>query len=107
MHMALGDHIGTLKIPNILYSESGNFGAVDLQKKYSSNTVLPSMTIDSLMLPCPKLIKIDVEGMELGVLKGGHKTIKKSIPLDMHYFGTYSRITIHATSLETRTIFFH
>ena len=47
---------------------------------YSSNTVLPLMTIDSLMLPCPKLIKIDVEGMELGVLKGGHKTIKKCKP---------------------------
>ena len=27
-----------------------------------------------------KLIKIDVEGMELGVLKGGHKTIKKCKP---------------------------
>eukprot|EP00944_MAST-04C_sp_MAST-4C-sp1_P012029 g12029.t1 len=80
MHMALGDHVGTLKIPNILYNKPGNFGAVDLKKKYSSNTVLPLMTIDSLMLPCPKLIKVDVEGMEVGVLKGGHKTIKKCKP---------------------------
>ena len=80
MHMALGDHVGTLKIPNIVYSKPGNFGAVDLKKKYASNTVLPLMTIDSLMLPCPKLIKIDVEGMEVGVLKGGRKTVQKCKP---------------------------
>lgn len=80
MHMALGDHVGTLKVPKILYNKVGNFGGVDLMKQYPSNTVLPLMTIDSLMLPCPKLIKIDVEGMEFGVIKGSHKTINKCKP---------------------------
>eukprot|EP00943_MAST-04B_sp_MAST-4B-sp1_P007010 g7010.t1 len=80
MHMALGDHVGTLRIPKILYDKVGNFGAVDLMKQYPANSVLPLMTIDSLMLPCPKLIKIDVEGMEIGVIKGSHKTLHKCKP---------------------------
>jgi FkbM family methyltransferase len=32
-------------------------------------------------LPLPHFIKIDVEGFELEVLKGGHKTISESLPI--------------------------
>ena len=40
MYMALGDHVGTMKVPNILYNSPGNFGAVSLLKRYAASTAL-------------------------------------------------------------------
>merc|ERR1711871_277195 len=80
MHMALGDHIGTINVPRVLYSRPGNFGALSLLKKYPASSPLPMMTIDSLMLPCPRFIKVDAEGMEEKILSGAIKTIKKCKP---------------------------
>ena len=81
MYMALGDHVGTMKVPNILYNSPGNFGAVSLLKRYAASTALPMMTIDSLMLPCPRFIKIDAEGMEANILSGAKRTLKKCKPV--------------------------
>jgi hypothetical protein len=40
-----------------------------------------SLTIDDLQLDTADLIKIDVEGFELRVLKGGFETIKRLLPV--------------------------
>ena len=80
MHMALGDHIGTIRVPRVMYSSPGNFGALSLLKKYPATRPLPLMTLDSLRLPCPRFIKVDAEGMEENILEGAVKTIQKCKP---------------------------
>ncbi len=83
MWLALGDFDGEIPLPEIDYHKSLNFGAVSLLKveKPSINKV-KICKLDSLeSLSQPNFIKIDVEGMELLVLKGANDTITKSRPL--------------------------
>lgn len=62
-----------------------NFGAIHLSPKKSderpSYDSHESMTIDDLHLDACRLIKLDVEGMELEVLNGAKRLIKKHKPL--------------------------
>ena len=87
--IALGRSTGTLALSNIDYSASGNIGAFTLNdtaltQGYASQTTdgaydVPLGTIDTLTLPkSPSLIKIDVEGLELDVIKGGLTLLKDS-----------------------------
>ena len=80
-----------------LYIRNGNRGANSLLKKWNPSLLgddyewAPCLTLDSLLNNVMnskkiKLIKIDVEGMEYEVLKGGINFIKKSrIPILMEY----------------------
>ena len=80
-----------------LYIRNGNRGANSLLKKWNPSLLgdeyewAPCLTLDSLLNNAMnskkiKLIKIDVEGMEYEVLKGGINFIKKSkIPILMEY----------------------
>ena len=80
-----------------LYIRNGNRGANSLLKKWNPSLIgddyewAPCLTLDSLLNNVMnskkiKLIKIDVEGMEYEVLKGGINFIKKSkIPILMEY----------------------
>jgi len=49
----------------------------------SSDAILmvPALMLDSLGLPPPNLIKIDVEGAEAAVLRGAGKTLRKAHPV--------------------------
>jgi FkbM family methyltransferase len=92
-HMkAVGAKKGRLKLPSVSYEEPSNFGMMTLaadRSRASSLTYLDDeageavevITLDSLDLAACHLIKIDVEGMELDVLRGASKTIKKHRPL--------------------------
>lgn len=82
-NIALGDHDGKVDIPAIDYGNSKNIGGFSLDQqahgKLDSVAVdarrqahqVPICRLDSLHFPkAPALIKIDVEGLELQVLKG-------------------------------------
>lgn len=50
-------------------------------KRYWNHITVPAVTLDSLNLCDIDIIKIDVEGHELAVVRGAEQTIKKNKPL--------------------------
>jgi len=80
---AVGSARGQLWIPPVDYNKLGNFGAVAMSNARAAD----SEVVDVVMLdeklgdtPCA-LIKVDVEGMEIEVLKGAINLIRKHQPL--------------------------
>lgn len=77
---AVGAAPGELRVPDVDYNRFGNFGGVSLVSDRGSDSV-PVITIDSLALPHLRLLKADVEGMELQVLRGAVETIRRCRPI--------------------------
>lgn len=82
-NMAVGDQNGMIKIPSQDYGSHNNIGAFSMVKEYrqwngvdefsDTNNLIDAqvITLDSFKFPkAPSLVKIDVEGYELNVLKG-------------------------------------
>ena len=83
-HAAASREAGTIAVPPIAYGEPGNHGGVALAAGASAAANaerVPVMTLDGLGLPRCRLIKIDVEGMELDVLEGGRALIQAARPM--------------------------
>jgi len=82
LELALSDHQGTARFDNHAGSGTGHLapdGGVEVE--------ISSMDALSSRLPAPNVLKIDCEGAEVEVLKGGEKTIQISKPaifLSMH-----------------------
>ena len=65
-------------MPKVNYSSNGNFGGISLLEESNwkgrgAYEVVEKTSLDELMLllsGCPSFVKVDVEGMELEVLKG-------------------------------------
>ena len=90
LRKALGFKKQTLKLDDIDYSKVGNFGGVGLVLNNSGFTKLKSKKkhnisvtkLDKfLYVNSCNFIKIDVEFMELDVLRGGEKFLKKFRPI--------------------------
>lgn len=81
-NVALGGEIGVAKMPKVYYSAKGNFGGLGIGAKsiYGSYDV-PVRTLDSFELQDVGFMKIDVEGFELEVLRGGRETINRCKPI--------------------------
>ena len=65
------------------FSLPRNFGAFSLEKsKNNFNYLVPTETLDNKFsnLKRLKLLKMDIEGMELNALKGGENLIKRTHP---------------------------
>lgn len=77
---ALGDTAGQIVVPPVNYDVESNFGGLGLGS-YQSGQTVPVVTIDSLDLPRCDLLKADVEGMELAVLRGAARTIEQFHPI--------------------------
>jgi FkbM family methyltransferase len=78
---ALGEQAGEIFIPEVDYTTKNNFGGVTLNHK-SLGAKIPLISLDSFLnLNRLKLLKIDVEGMELEVLKGARNIISKTNPI--------------------------
>ena len=104
-HAAVGSELGTIAVPRVNYSVPGNYGGVSLLKDYSVTEEVRVVTLDSVFRApsasadspsaahapfalsstvineCPSLVKVDVEGMELGVLQGGREMLLRCRPV--------------------------
>lgn len=81
---ALGSANGYVHLPSIDYSREGNFGAVSPESHIGhpiEDGGIRLQKIDDLSLPACRLIKIDVEGMELEVIEGARETIQRLHPV--------------------------
>lgn len=76
---ALGEAPGELHVPDLDYTQLGNFGGVALGD--TGGTVVPVRTLDSYQFPRVDLLKADVEGHEAKVLRGARETIARCRPL--------------------------
>lgn len=77
---AVGEKMGKIQVFEINPDIPDNFGGLALNLGYEGPEV-PCYTLDSFVnVPSLKLLKVDVEGMELDVLKGAVKTIEKHQP---------------------------
>lgn len=90
LNCAVGEESGFIDIPSIDYDEHHNVGGFSLIKEYREGQGIdqycnykksiktPMITLDSITIPkSPSLVKIDVEGYELNVLKGGKKFLEQ------------------------------
>lgn len=94
IHAAAGDRNGVMKIPNPDYFAPASFGSLELKPARNPEMIgqtidyaeaklvqVNAITIDSLALDRLDLLKIDVEGMELEVLEGAKRTIRRFLPV--------------------------
>jgi FkbM family methyltransferase len=93
---AVSRQTGTIVVPDILYGAAGNYGGVSLGGGRESagsaagraagapdarGEPVPVVTLDGLALERCRLLKIDVEGMELEVLEGGRALVEAARPV--------------------------
>lgn len=87
---AATDKTGTLYyFPHFDFSQAGNFGGLKLAGLLNSkddhgkiyDNPVTGIAVDDLSISNPKLVKIDVEGMEEIVLNGLKRTLKRAKPL--------------------------
>ena len=78
--MAVGASPGRIVVPAMDPSTRANFGGVSLIDAAAGERVT-MVTIDSLELPACQLLKADVEGMDLEVIRGALATIRRCRPV--------------------------
>jgi FkbM family methyltransferase len=76
--MAVGDRPGTINAPFLDPRGAHNFGGTSLGGEGGEAVRLT--TVDHFPLPSLRLLKIDVEGMEVEVLRGARETIARHRP---------------------------
>ncbi|HKM70768.1 MAG TPA: FkbM family methyltransferase [Stellaceae bacterium] len=79
-HGAVGRETGTVRVPYLDYTNEVNFGGVSMNKSGTGEEVT-LWKLDALSLQAVKMLKVDVEGMELEVLEGARQTITKFRPV--------------------------
>jgi len=77
-HAALSDVSGQIAVPVPNYKENHSFGGFSIG---AGNETVLMETIDSLNLQRLRFIKIDVEGMEVNVVRGAVQTIQRLRPI--------------------------
>ncbi|MBK3842036.1 FkbM family methyltransferase [Paraburkholderia aspalathi] len=91
---ALGEQCGELVVPQPDYFRPASFGSLELRRRtdnefigqqisYDSvaGTTVPMVSLDSLGLGRLDLVKLDVEGMELDVLRGSRTVLASHHPV--------------------------
>jgi FkbM family methyltransferase len=92
-NVAVGEREGRVEIPQFDYNQPLNFGSIEFTGEQREQLTqarghdparaefVPLTTIDRFQFPKVSLMKVDVEGMELQVLRGSMKTIRRCRPL--------------------------
>jgi len=80
VHAAGGAMSGVLSVPVVDYAAEVNFGGLSLERGGPGEAV-SVMPIDALDLQELRLLKIDVEGMEMDVIAGARETIGRCRPV--------------------------
>ena len=98
-HVALGADSAqgaTVNVPLVNYSISANFGGISLLQTYARSEPVPLRTLDSFFpgvaaaegavegagaVRCPNFVKVDVEGMEVEVIRGGAAMLRSCQPV--------------------------
>jgi FkbM family methyltransferase len=80
-HAAVSDTCGFIRVPTLDPYREQNFAGLSLVSEQSQGNRISSLTIDNLELSACDLIKIDVEGMELPVIRGALQTIRRFSPI--------------------------
>lgn len=79
---AMGHQIGFLDVPDLNPRQLANFGALTLLGTQEGGRRVPCHTLDQyIALSRVDLVKIDVEGMEIDVLRGGLLLLKQFKPV--------------------------
>ncbi len=78
---ALGSQDGFIDVPDLNPRKQFNFGGVTLLDAKSGRRVACQALDQYMTLPRVDLIKIDVEGMEAEVLRGGEQLLKRLKPV--------------------------
>jgi FkbM family methyltransferase len=85
--VALGAEAGTVAIPNFNYAAQNNFGGVQLKEDYEGAgegrgvVNMPVTRLDDILdIPRLRLIKADVEGAEIPLLRGAAGLIERFSP---------------------------
>jgi FkbM family methyltransferase len=91
---ALGERNGELIVPQPDYFAHASFGSLELRQRETNENIgqrisydpasgvaVPMVSIDSLGLERVDLIKLDVESMEVDVLRGARKTLQNLKPM--------------------------
>ena len=79
---AVGAERGSINVPMIETNAPNNFGGLELTAANAPRgQQVPLVRIDDLRLSRLKLLKVDVEGMELPVLQGAAETIRALRPV--------------------------
>ena len=82
VNSALGMGVGLVDMPKVHYSSKGNFGGlgINMPSIYGFYKV-PMANLDGFAFENVGFIKIDVEGFEEAVLRGGEDTIRREKPI--------------------------
>jgi FkbM family methyltransferase len=118
LQWAVGNAGGTTKVAPLDYGAQNNFGGVSLGGIHGEEVAV--IAIDDINLPKLRLLKMDVEGMELNAIMGAMATIErcrpilfiendrpeKSTALLTQLFACGYRLWWHLTPLYSATNFF-
>lgn len=82
-NIACGAHRDSLTFPNIRYDVEGNFGglALDILPESDQGQKIDIVPLDEFDPPQLHFLKIDAEGMEIDVLKGGAEALARHKPI--------------------------
>jgi len=83
INAAMSDEAGTIRVPPVDYRKSGNFGGISLMTAPAKGGEdVPMLRLDDAFTGRRlDLLKIDVEGMEARVLRGGAETVATFRPI--------------------------
>ena len=108
VNAAAGTGAGTSSVPAIDYAAAGNFGDIALNGAEGGEAVQIA-ALDSVPLDHCHLIKIDVEGMEYDVLRGGEQTIaqhRSALYIENDRAENLTRLIAHLLAADYR-LFWH